>query len=123
MTPLFNMDVPLRVGADGRLGGALYAKHVRNMIKAFLFTNAGERVMRPEFGSGLLQLPFAPNSPELAAALQLSGRAGLERWLGDIIEVRAFEAIADEAALTVKVNYALRLTGEARTDEFVREMR
>jgi len=122
MTASFNVDIPLRIGADGRIAGAPYAKHVRNMIKAFLFTNAGERVMRPDFGSGLLQLPFAPNSPELAATLQLSGRAGLERWLGDIIEVRSFETMADEATLTVRLNYALRLTGEVRTDEFVREM-
>ena len=58
------------------------------MIEQFLFTNPGERVNRPDFGSGLLQMVFAPNSPELAAALQFTVQAGLQRWLGDVIEVR-----------------------------------
>ena len=61
------------------------------MIEQFLFTNAGERVNRPDFGSGLLQLVFAPNSPELAAAVQFTVQAGLQRWLGDVIEVQAVE--------------------------------
>ena len=61
------------------------------MIEQLLFTNPGERVNRPDFGSGLLQLVFAPNSPELAAALQFTLQAALERWLGDVIEVRELE--------------------------------
>ena len=51
----------------------------------------GERVNRPDFGSGLLQLVFAPNSPELAAALQFTVQAALQRWLGDVIEVQRLE--------------------------------
>ncbi len=47
------------------------------MIEQFLFTNTGERVNRPDFGSGLLQMVFAPNSPELAAAVQFTVQAGL----------------------------------------------
>ena len=47
----------------------LFGEVARILIPAgrFLFTDAGERVNRPDFGSGLLQLVFAPNSPELAA--------------------------------------------------------
>jgi len=118
MTALLNIDAPLRIGADGRIASADYAKHVRDMIKAFLFTNAGERVMRLEFGSGLLQLPFAPNSPELAAAVQLTGRAGLERWLGDIIEIQAFEAVSEDATLSVTMTYALRPSNDFSTETF-----
>ena len=57
------------------------------MIEQMLFTNPGERVNRPDFGSGLMQLVFAPNSPELAAALEFTLQAALDRWLGDVIEV------------------------------------
>jgi len=118
MSAPFNIDVPLRIGTDGRIAGAEYAAHVRHMIKAFLFTNPGERVMRLEFGSGLLQLPFSPNSPELAAAVQLTGRAGLERWLGDVIEIQAFEASADDATLSVIMTYALRPSSDFKTETF-----
>ena len=57
------------------------------MIEQLLFTNPGERVNRPDFGSGLLQMVFAPNSPELAAALQFTTQAALQRYLGDLIDL------------------------------------
>jgi uncharacterized protein len=81
------------------------------MIEQLLFTSPGERVNRPEFGSGLMQLVFGPNSPELAAALQVTARAALERWLGDVIDVVEFEAVSDAAALRVSVQYVVRRTG------------
>ena len=47
----------------------------------------GERVNRPDFGCGLLQLVFAPNSAELAATLQALVQGALQQWLGDLIRV------------------------------------
>ena len=122
MTAPFNFDVPLRIAADGRTAGAPYAKHVRDMIEALLFTQQGERVMHPEMGSGLLQHVFAPNSPELAAALQLTARSGLERWLGDVIDVQSLTVQAEDAVLTVTVSWALRGTGALSQDSFVRSL-
>ena len=55
---------------------------------AVIFTSPGERVNRPTFGSGILQLIFAPNSPEVAATLQSHDAAAIQQWLGDIIELR-----------------------------------
>jgi phage baseplate assembly protein W len=94
--------------------------HIRDMIEQFLFTNAGERVNRPDFGSGLLQMVFAPNSPELAAALQHTVQAGLQRWLGDIIEIKGLQVTSEEATLRVVVQYTIRQSGESRTDTFER---
>lgn len=96
--------------------------HVRDMIEQFLLTNAGERVNRPDFGSGLLQLVFAPNSPELGAALRLTIQSGLQRWLGDIIEVQALDISTEEAALRIEVRYFVRKTEEIRTTTIVRSM-
>ena len=53
-----------------------------------LFTAPGERVNRPDFGSGLMQLVFAPNSDELAAATQFLVQGALQQWLGDLIRGR-----------------------------------
>jgi phage baseplate assembly protein W len=75
---------------------------VRDLIDQLLFTNPGERVNRPDFGSGLLQLIFAPNSPELAAALQFTVQAALQQWLGDVIQVQALE-VSSEAKLQVEL--------------------
>ncbi|HEY2325614.1 MAG TPA: GPW/gp25 family protein, partial [Thermoanaerobaculia bacterium] len=65
-----NITYPFQLDSRGRTAGCDDARHVRDMLEQLLFTNAGERVNRPDFGSGLQQLIFAPNSPELAAALQ-----------------------------------------------------
>ena len=93
---------------------------IRDMIEQFLFTNAGERVNRPDFGSGLLQMIFAPNSPELATAVQFTVQAGLQRWLGDVIEVQAVEVTSEEATLGVNVKYQVRRTQETRVANFTR---
>ncbi|MEL6763593.1 MAG: GPW/gp25 family protein, partial [Cyanobacteria bacterium J06607_6] len=82
-----NIDYPFHFDNLGRTATTPEADHVRDMIEQLLFTNPGERVNRPTFGSGLQQLIFAPNSPELAATLQYTLQAALQQWLGDVIEV------------------------------------
>lgn len=94
--------------------------HVRDMIEQFLFTNHGERVNRPDFGSGLLQMIFAPNSQELASTLQFTIQAGLQRWLGDVLEVLNLDVSSEDSSLRVFIQYRLRQSGEIVTDEFVR---
>ena len=84
-----NIDFPLHLDGGGRTATTDDDDHIRDMIEQVLFTNPGERVNRPDFGSGLLQLVFAPNSTELAAALQFTIQAALQRWLGDLIELPA----------------------------------
>ncbi len=73
---------------------------------------------RPDFGSGLLKLIFAPNSPELAAALQVTIQAGLQRWLGDLIEVRKLEVTSEDATLQVELVYLVRRTQEQQSAQF-----
>ena len=105
-----NIDYPFHFDSRGRTATTSDDDHIRDMIEQFLFTNAGERVNRPDFGSGLLQMIFAPNSPELAAAVQFTVQGGLQRWLGDVIEVRAVEVTSVESTLRVEVKYLVRRT-------------
>jgi len=113
-----NIDFPFHFDHRGRTAAPDDDDHIRDMIEQFLFTNAGERVNRPEFGSGLLQLVFAPNSPELAAALQFTIQAGLQRWLGDVVEVRNLEVTSNDSTLRVVVQYLVRRTGQQQTQTF-----
>lgn len=92
--------------------------HIRNLIEQFLFTNTGERVNRPDFGSGLLQLVFAPNSPELAATLRFTVQAGLQRWLGDLVEVQGLEVESLDSTLRLHLQYRVMRTGEVRQETF-----
>jgi len=113
-----NIDFPVHFDTRGWTAATDDADHVRDMIEQFLFTSPGERVNRPDFGSGLLQLVFAPNSTQLAAALQFTIQAGLQRWLSDVIEVQKVEVTCVEATLGVHIQYVIRRTGQERTDVF-----
>lgn len=115
-----HIDFPFHFDSRGRTAVTTESDHIRDMIEQFLFTNAGERVNRPDFGSGLLQLVFAPNSPELAAALQHTVQAGLQRWLGDVIEIKALQVTSEDAILRVTIQYTIRQSGDTRTDTFER---
>jgi uncharacterized protein len=113
-----NIDFPFRFDRRGSTATANDEKHVRDMIEELLFTNPGERVNRPDFGSGVMQLVFAPNSPELAAALQFTVQAALQRWLGDLIEVQKLEVTSEDSTLNITVQYAVRRTNQVTTARF-----
>src|SRR5437763_14827493 len=110
-----NIDFPFQFDSRGRTATTGDDDHIRDMIEQLFFTNPGERVNRPDFGSGLLDLVFAPNSDELAAALQFSMQAAIQQWLGDVIEVETLEVRSEDATLRVELQYVVRRTGEVRT--------
>jgi phage baseplate assembly protein W len=111
---------PFRVDGRGRTAEAGEARHVRELIEQYLFTSPGERVNRPDFGSGLKQLVFAPSGPELASATQFLVQSGLQQWLGDRILIDAVEVLAEDSTLRITVQYRLRGVEGTRTDEFIR---
>jgi uncharacterized protein len=113
------IDYPLHFDARGRTASTSHADHVRDMLELLLFTDPGERVNRPDFGCGLRQLVFAPNSPELAAALQFTIQAAIQRELGDLIALQELQVLAEEATLQVQVAYVLLRTGEPQSAMFV----
>lgn len=113
-----NIDFPFHFDRCGRTATINDDDHIRDMIEQFLFTSAGERVNRPNFGSGLLQLIFAPNSPELASTLQFTVQAGLQQWLGDLVEVQVLNATSEDAVLRLEIRYLVRRTREVRTETF-----
>ena len=115
-----DLAFPFQVDSHGRSASAGYNDHVRQMIEQLLFTSPGERVMLPDFGCGLLDLVFEPNSPELAATLQLSVQAALQRWLGDVIRVEQLDVESQDGVLRVHLSYVVLATGSPRTDVFVR---
>jgi len=108
------LDYPYSVDPRGRTAATGEDEHVRDLVEQVLFTAPGERVNRPGFGSGLLQLVFAPLSDELASATQFLVQGALQQWLGDVIEVEAVEVEGEDSTLGVRVVYTVRRTGERR---------
>jgi uncharacterized protein len=117
-----NIDFPFRIDGRGRTAATDDADHIRDMIEQLLFTNPGERVNRPEFGSGLLQMVFQPNSVELAAALQFTLQAALQQTLGDRIQLLGVAVTNEDSTLQVTVQYAMRGEQQVQTAQFSREI-
>ena len=115
-----NIDFPFHISGDGRTAETGDDDHIRDMIEELLFTNHGERLNRPDFGSGLLQMVFAPNSPEVATALQFSLQADLQRWLGDLIELQTLEVTSVDSSLLITIQYLVRRTNERQAAQFTR---
>ena len=115
-----NVDYPFHFDDRGRTAATGDEEHIRDLIEQVLFTTPGERVNRPTFGSGLLQLLFAPNSETLAAATQLTVQSSLQQWLGDLIEVESVQVRCEDSALRVSAQYVIRRTQQSRTAQFTR---
>jgi len=112
------LDHPYHFDGSGRTAATLEADHLRDLIEQVLFTAPGERVMRPDFGAGLLALVFEPNSGTLAATLQFLVQSALQQHLGHLIAVNAVAVENLDAALQVTVRYAVLADGSAQQAGF-----
>ena len=118
-----NVSLPYRVDGRGRTAEAeTDDAHIRDLIETVLFTVPGERVNRPDFGCGLLQFVFAPNSVELAATLQALVQGSLQQWLGNLIRIEEVAADSVDSTLTVEVRYTVLATQTSRSASFSRKV-
>ena len=65
-----HFDFPYRVGADGRTGSTEPDRHVATLVELVLFTDAGARINRPEFGAGFSRGVADPSTGRLGYDLQ-----------------------------------------------------
>lgn len=115
-----HLDIAFGFDANGRTAVTDDDDHIRDMIKAVLFTTPGERVNRPDFGCGIRQLVFAPLGDTLTATTQHLVQGSLLRWLGDVILVEEVTIEAVETTLSIAVTYSVRATSERQTAVFER---
>ena len=115
-----NLKFTYQFDNQGRTAETDDNTHIRDMIEQVLFTSPGERVNRPDFGSGLLQLVFQPNSSELATTTQFLVQGALKQWLGDLIDVSEVEVINEDSILQVTVVYTILKTQERQLAQFTR---
>jgi phage baseplate assembly protein W len=105
---------PFRPAPSGRSASVVYGDdaHVRQMLELLIFTITGERVMRPDLGSPVLQMVFAAGAGPVAVALEATLQAAIAQWLGHVLELNDLSVTFDEndAALAVSVTYETRAT-------------
>jgi phage baseplate assembly protein W len=115
---------PFRIDAvSAQAAQSPYPAHVDQMIRQVLLTAPGERADLPEFGCGLRQLIFAPNSEALQSTCQLMVQRALNRWLADQIQVQAVTVSSDpggdQSQITVSVQYLLIETQAPQTTQVI----
>jgi phage baseplate assembly protein W len=96
--------------------------HIRQLIEQTLFTQPGERVNRPTFGTGVMQLVFAPNSDALATATQLLVQGALQQWLNELILLQSVSVESQDATLEVTVQYLVRRTQQQQAVTISRDI-
>ena len=101
---------PAAGGADVAL--AAYAEDVRQAVLLILETAQGERVMRPEFGSGLSTLVFEPVNTTTIALVTHRVREALTTWEPRITlrEVNVSTPDVLPNRLDIEIIYQLRAT-------------
>ena len=114
------LDFPYHFDGRGRTATTGSSDHIRDLIEQVLFTSPGERVNRPTFGSGVLQLVFAPNDDALATATQVTVQGALQQWLGELILVEDVDVESNDATLRVQVRYIVRRTQQRRVANLTR---
>ena len=113
---------PYRLDVSGRTAGAGLERHVRDLIEQILLTAPGERINRPDFGSGLLQMVFDPIQPEVITATQYMVQASLQQWLGDRIQLGGVAVEGTDSTVTITVKYMLQQDQIQRVETFSREL-
>jgi len=103
--PAVHLAFPVRLGAHGQLALGSDEDYLRWLVELVLFTRPGERVNRPDFGSGVDSLVFAPAGDEAAAATRALVHGALQTFLGDLIRVEAVDVQAEESTLAVTISY------------------
>jgi phage baseplate assembly protein W len=111
---------PYHFDQYGRTAESSGEDYIHALIEQVLFTSPGERVNRPDFGSGIMQLVFARNNEAVAATVQMTVQAALQKWLGSLIQVNKIEVANEDSRLIVAVNYTVRALQETRTGLFER---
>lgn len=103
---------PPQLEADGAIAEAIYEEDIRQAIRIILFTNRGERLMRPDFGAGLNQFVFEPVSPATMALVEARVREALITWEPriDVLDVTVTTDPSEHNKLLIDANYRVRAT-------------
>lgn len=106
---------PFQVNDHGRSAVVDEQEHLKQLIEQVLFTTPGERVNRPEFGTGLQSLLFAPLGDKMVAAAKFMVQSALQQHLSELIIVQDVDVRTEDTSLLVAVQYTALRSGRTET--------
>jgi len=107
---------PLTVTPNKKIATAVGEESIKESIFIILGTAKGERVMRPNFGSGLNELIFAPNDTATASMAIDYVTTALQTWEPRIKveEVNANPDSQEPNRLNIDIDYKIIATNTKR---------
>ncbi len=110
---------PLAMNVQGNLTLSGYNQNIEESIRIILGTRLGERVYRPDFGSRLSELVFAPMNTQTLLMVRLYVREALERWEPRItIDGVYTEPDPTEGRLDITIQYHIKENYDLRNIVF-----
>ncbi len=103
---------PVRLDEDGGLALVGGDERIRQSIWLVLATAPGERVMMPDFGCGVHDLVFQPNTAAVRGSVRAEVRDALVRWEPriDVIDVAVTQPPDRPEVMLIEVEYRIRST-------------
>jgi len=105
------ITLPLQFGENTFEQAFLTKDQVKSNIKNLLLTKRGERIIQPEFGSGLQSLLFEPNVDDLEGRIEDTINDSLEQWLpyvtAEEIDIESTDELRDNNKLNVSIKFRI----------------
>lgn len=119
------MSWPLEgVDENGRLQFARDDDSVREVIRNILLTRPGERLLRPQFGAGLLDFIHQPNNATTRTVMANVVRKAIEQW-ETRVRVESVEVLPDDGRLStvhIIIRYTMRHAPQPRQLSFALDL-
>lgn len=101
---------PVRPTPSGGFAFSSGEQSVQEAIWVLLGTARGERQMLPEFGCGIHDMVFAPDSPATQGNIQHLVKDALTQWEPriDVLDVTVTSTPGEENTVLIRVDYRIR---------------
>lgn len=105
-------EFPVEPDVEGKLNYSSEEKKIQESILMILGTARGERVIRPDFGSRLHELVFAPINTSTKSLIAHYATEALVTWEPriDVLRVDVSDEEAAQGKLLVNIEYKVRAT-------------
>ncbi|MEM6352519.1 MAG: GPW/gp25 family protein [Cyanobacteria bacterium P01_D01_bin.14] len=106
---------PMRLTVQGGFQLSQQTRNLEESIFIILGTRIGERLYRPDFGSRLHELVFAPLNEDTMLLAQIYAREAIQKWEPRVsVESVTAMPVPDNASLNINLSYRIRETRQRR---------
>ena len=105
------ITLPLQFGESTFEQSFQTKDQIKSNIKNLLLTKRGERILQPQFGSGLHSLLFEQNVDDLEGKIEDTINESLEQWLpyvtADEINIESTDELRDNNKINVSIKFKI----------------